>query len=67
MNIENGIWVTIAVKKNLGNYENVMFEGGASLVGVDPKDKKAWDELWNLVDDQISSKLKEIDADGQEA
>jgi hypothetical protein len=64
MNIQNGIWVAIAVKKNLGNYENVMIEGGASMVDVDPKDQKAWEELWNTVDEVISSKLKEID-DGQ--
>ncbi len=61
MNVQNGSWVAISVKKNLGNYENVMFEAGASMVDVDPRDTKSWNELWNLIDDQISSKLKELD------
>ena len=65
MNVENSIWVSMDITKNLGNYENIKLGAGAVQTGVDPKDKKAWDELWNVVDDQISAKLKEIDPDGQ--
>lgn len=61
MNNQNGIWVTVAIKKNLGNYENILLEAGASLVDVDPKDSKAWDELWNLVDNQVASKIAEVE------
>ncbi len=64
MNIEDGIWLSIKVTKNLGNYENIVLEAGASQAGVDPKDAKAWSELWTTVDDQVAAKIAEVEGNG---
>jgi hypothetical protein len=61
---KNSITASIGITKNLGNFESIRIDASATIIDVDPKDSKAWDELWNLVDDQVSSQVRDIDNAG---
>lgn len=61
MNIKNGIWTSISVKKNLGNYESIGFEAGASFSDLDPSNEENWEDAWAVVDSQIEKKLLELE------
>lgn len=55
------IWASVGITKNLGNYESLRLDAGARIFASDAEDPKAWEKLWNAVDEQIESKLKELD------
>lgn len=62
--IEDGkveIWASVGITKNLGNYESLRLDAGARIIAKDVEDASAWEKLWNSVDEQIESKLKELD------
>jgi hypothetical protein len=53
------IWVSVGFTKNLGNYESLRLDAGArnAVDGVDDSD--AWEKLWEVVDQQLQSRLIE--------
>jgi hypothetical protein len=55
------IWASVGITKNLGNYESLRLDAGARIVATSAEDASAWEKLWNAVDEQIESKLKELD------
>ncbi len=55
------IWASVGITKNLGNYESLRLDAGARMNASDVEDGSAWERLWNAVDEQIESKLKELD------
>lgn len=55
------IWASVGITKNLGNYESLRLDAGARIVATSVEDASAWEKLWNSVDEQIESKLKELD------
>lgn len=55
------IWASIGITKNLGNYESLRLDAGAKIMASNLEDQDAWQKLWNALDDQIESKLKELD------
>jgi hypothetical protein len=59
---KNSISVSLGITKNLGNFESFRLDASATVVDVDPKDQKSWDELWQKVDDEVSKKVAEIDS-----
>jgi len=57
----NVVWVSVGITKNIGNYESVRVDAGASKEFEDIGKQESWQELWDLVDAQIASKLMEIE------
>lgn len=57
------IWASIGVTKNLGNYESLRLDAGARIKAPSEFDDKAWEDLWKAVDEQIESKLRELDGE----
>jgi hypothetical protein len=55
------IWASVGITKNLGNYESLRLDAGAKITTSSIADDSAWERLWNSVDEQIESKLKELD------
>lgn len=55
------IWASIGITKNLGNYESLRLDAGAKIMASSLEDQDAWQKLWNSLDEQIESKLKELD------
>lgn len=55
------IWASIGITKNLGNYESLRLDAGAKIIASSLEDQDAWQKLWNSLDEQIESKLKELD------
>lgn len=55
------IWASVGITKNLGNYESLRLDAGARITADNVEDPSAWEKLWNAVDEQIESKLKELD------
>lgn len=64
MNIDNEkveIWASVGITKNLGNYESLRLDAGAKIMASSAEDEASWQKLWQAIDDQIESKLKELD------
>jgi predicted kinase len=57
------IWASIGITKNLGNYESLRLDAGARVKASSENDEKAWAELWRAVDEQIESRLRELDSE----
>lgn len=57
------IWASVGITKNLGNYESLRLDAGARVTASSAEDEKAWAKLWDVVDSQIESKLREIDVE----
>lgn len=55
------IWASIGITKNLGNYESLRLDAGAKIIASNLEDEESWAKLWNSLDEQIESKLKELD------
>lgn len=55
------IWASIGITKNLGNYESLRLDAGAKILASSLEDSDAWKRLWDSLDEQIESKLKELD------
>jgi hypothetical protein len=55
------IWASVGITKNLGNYESLRLDAGAKILASNLNDADAWEKLWNALDEQIESKLKELD------
>lgn len=55
------IWASVGITKNLGNYESLRLDAGARVTAKSSDDPEAWANLWNAIDEQIESKLKELD------
>jgi hypothetical protein len=55
------IWASVGITKNLGNYESLRLDAGARITADNVEDPSVWEKLWNAVDEQIESKLKELD------
>jgi hypothetical protein len=55
------IWASIGITKNLGNYESLRLDAGAKIMASGLDDGAAWEKLWASIDEQIESKLKELD------
>lgn len=55
------IWASIGITKNLGNYESLRLDAGARINASSAEDPAAWEKLWQALDEQIESKLKELD------
>jgi hypothetical protein len=55
------IWASVGITKNLGNYESLRLDAGARVTAKSSDDPEAWANLWNSIDEQIESKLKELD------
>jgi hypothetical protein len=55
------IWASVGITKNLGNYESLRLDAGARITASSSEDEGAWAKLWQSLDDQIESKLKELD------
>lgn len=58
------IWASLGVTKNLGNYESLRLDAGARVKASSQDDEGAWKSLWDAIDEQIESKLRELDSDG---
>lgn len=59
------IWASIGITKNLGNYESLRLDAGARVKASSENDEQAWAELWKAVDEQIESKLQELDSENE--
>lgn len=57
------IWASVGITKNLGNYESLRLDAGARITASSAEDEDAWNKLWDAVDSQIESKLREIDVE----
>lgn len=55
------IWASLGITKNLGNYESLRLDAGAKTMAPSLDDEDAWKKLWEAIDSQIESKLKELD------
>lgn len=55
------IWASVGITKNLGNYESLRLDAGARVTAKASDDPEAWASLWNSIDEQIESKLRELD------
>ena len=55
------IWASVGITKNLGNYESLRLDAGAKMLAPSIDDENAWKKLWDALDEQIESKLKELD------
>lgn len=55
----NQIWVSMGITKNIGNYESIRFDAGATKVVDDPHDEKEWAALWTKIDDEIEGMVRE--------
>lgn len=55
------IWASVGITKNLGNYESLRLDAGAKILASNIEDESAWKKLWDALDEQIESKLKELD------
>lgn len=60
-NNEVEIWASVGITKNLGNYESLRLDAGAKCKASSLEDEKAWEKLWNSIDEQIEAKLQELD------
>lgn len=60
-NNEVEIWASVGITKNLGNYESLRLDAGAKTKASSLDDEKAWEKLWNSIDEQIEAKLQELD------
>lgn len=56
---QEGIWVSVGVTKNLGDYNSLRVEAGASVDG-DPYDQEAWDKLWLEVQEQVDAQISQV-------
>jgi hypothetical protein len=61
LNDKAEIWASIGITKNLGNYESLRLDAGGKILADDLNDPDAWQKLWNSLDEQIESKLRELD------
>jgi hypothetical protein len=59
------LWASVGITKNLGNYESLRLDAGARITAASADDEDAWVNLWNVVDAQIESKLRELDVEQQ--
>lgn len=59
------IWASIGITKNLGNYESLRLDAGARVKASSEDDEQAWADLWKAVDEQIESKLRELDSESE--
>lgn len=55
------IWASLGITKNLGNYESLRLDAGAKTMASSLEDEEAWKRLWDSIDSQIESKLRELD------
>ena len=55
------IWASVGITKNLGNYESLRLDAGAKIMASSMEDEDSWKRLWSAIDEQIESKLKELD------
>lgn len=55
------IWASIGITKNLGNYESLRLDAGAKITAKISDEEESWGKLWQSIDDQIESKLRELD------
>lgn len=53
------IWVSVGFTKNLGNYESLRLDAGARNTVDSVDDSEAWTKLWDVVDEQLQSRLLE--------
>lgn len=51
------IWVSVGITKNLGNYESLRLDAGARNTVDNVDDEAAWNQLWDVVDAQLQSRL----------
>lgn len=57
---DDSVWVSISIKKNLGNYESLGVEAGASkILGPDDNRKEMFLSLWEEVEAEITTQLEE--------
>ena len=58
----NTIWVSVGLTKNIGNYESLRLDAGASKIIEAGDDRLAvYKEIWQEVQDQIEGQLKEAE------
>lgn len=57
------LWASVGITKNLGNYESLRLDAGARITASSADDEQAWANLWEVVDAQIESKLRELDVE----
>lgn len=54
------VWVSVSIKKNLGNYESLGLDAGGKVTLKEADNvKEVWSNLWAQIEEQIEDRLLE--------